>query len=161
MESLPVEIWLKIFCFLDYQNLAIAHQVCRKWKGVASDNNLWSNLFKERWGEDHAMFYAPVGSKSWKDVYEVQDRCHRVGLGLKIIREGGDYYLVHQGEIQRYLGSRSQRKGTSSCTLNTKREFNDEESQEEESRRGILDKILFFIGDLEVASTDAKRCREL
>jgi hypothetical protein len=84
-----------------------------------------------------------------------------VTKGLKIIREGGDYYLVHQGEIQRYLGSRSQRKGTSSCTLNTKRKFNDEESQEEKSRRGILDKILFFIGDLEVASTDAKRCREL
>jgi hypothetical protein len=84
-----------------------------------------------------------------------------VTRGLKIIREGGDYYLVHQGEIQRHLGSRRQRKGTSNCTLNTKGEFNDEGSQEEESRRGILDKILFFIGDLEVASTDAKRCREL
>ncbi|KAK4571122.1 hypothetical protein RGQ29_029806 [Quercus rubra] len=161
MESLPVEICLKIFCFLDHQNLAIAQQVCRKWKGLASDNNLWSNLFRERWGGDHAMFYAPVGSKSWKDVYEVQDRCHRVGLGLKIIREGGDYYLVHQGEIQRYLGSRRQRKGAISCTLDSQRDFSGEGSQEEGSCRGILDKILFFIGDLEVASTDAKRGRVL
>lgn len=47
---------------------------------MASENALWSDLFKERWGEDHAAFYAPVGSKSWKDVYEVQDRCDRIGL---------------------------------------------------------------------------------
>lgn len=128
---------------------------------MGSDNNLWSNLFRERWGEDLAMFYAPDDSKSWKDVYEVQDRGDRVGLGLKIIREGGDYYLVHQGEIQSYLGSRRQRKGASSCTLDTQREFSGEGSQEEGSCRGILDKILFFIGDLEVASTDAKRGKVL
>ena len=47
---------------------------------LASDNILWSNLFKERWGEDRAAFYAPTGLKSWKDVYEAQDRCDRVGL---------------------------------------------------------------------------------
>ena len=84
-----------------------------------------------------------------------------VTRGLKIIREGGDYYLVHQGEIQRYLGSRRQRKGAISCTLDSQRDFSGEGSQEEGSCRGILDKILFFIGDLEVASTDAKRGRVL
>ncbi|GMY07584.1 f-box/wd repeat-containing protein pof10 [Fagus crenata] len=108
-------------------------KVCRKWNVLGSDNNLWFNLFRERWGEDLAMFYAPDDSKSWKDVYEVQDHGDRVGLGLKIIREGGDYYLVHQGEIQSYLGSRRQRKGTSSCTLDTQREFSGEGSQEEGS----------------------------
>lgn len=84
--------------------------------------------------------------------------------GLKIIREGGDYYLVRQGEIQRYLGSRRQRKGLNGRALSLKREGSGEGSQEEEesaSCRGILDKILFFIGDLEVASTDAKRARVL
>jgi hypothetical protein len=45
-----------------------------------------------------------------------------VTRGLKIIREGGEYYLVHQGEeVQHYQSSRRQRKGTSSCTLNTKK----------------------------------------
>nr|XP_023893233.1 uncharacterized protein LOC112005210 isoform X1 [Quercus suber]XP_023893234.1 uncharacterized protein LOC112005210 isoform X1 [Quercus suber]XP_023912091.1 uncharacterized protein LOC112023700 [Quercus suber]XP_023912092.1 uncharacterized protein LOC112023700 [Quercus suber] len=87
----------------------------------------------------------------------VQNHGHRVGLGLKIIREGGDYYLVHHCEIQRCLGSRRQRKGASSCTLDSQRDFHGEESQEEGSCRGILDKILFFIGDLEVASIDGKR----
>ncbi|XP_031264085.1 uncharacterized protein LOC116122364 isoform X1 [Pistacia vera] len=157
MDRLSEDMCLKIFRFLDQQSLSTAHQaiwcrkVCRKWKVLASDNNLWCNLFKERWGGDRAAFYAPADSRSWKDVYEVQDRCDRVGLGLKIIREGIDYNLVHQGEVQRYLGSRSQR-GDDNCTSN---------SEEEESREGILNRILFFIRDLEVASTDAKRCRML
>ncbi|XP_027353311.1 uncharacterized protein LOC113863791 [Abrus precatorius] len=163
MEALPLEICTKIFGFLDYQHLAVAQQVCRKWKLIASDNALWSNLFKERWGGDHAAFYAPIGSKSWKDVYEVQDRCDRVGVGLKIIREGSDYYLVHQGEIQRYLGSRKNKEkatGHSYHTLKSEIDFTGEASlTEERSCRGILDKILFFIGDLEVAAADAKRSR--
>ena len=82
--------------------------------------------------------------------------------GLKITREGGDYYLVHQGEIQRYLGSRRQRKESNGSSLSSKRESHGEGSRrEEESHRGILDNILFFIGDLEAASSDAKRARVL
>ncbi|KAI4307063.1 hypothetical protein L6164_030293 [Bauhinia variegata] len=163
MERLPMDICQKIFCLLDYQHLALAQQVCRKWKLLTSDNDLWSNLFKERWGEDHATFHAPVGSKTWRDVYEVQDRCDRVGVGLKIIREGSDYYLVRQGEIQRYLGSRKNKKQVSSHSCHgssSERGFAGEGSLDEERCcRGILDKILFFIGDLEVASSDAKRSR--
>ncbi|XP_030460481.1 uncharacterized protein LOC115680785 [Syzygium oleosum] len=158
MERLPEELCSKIFCLLDHQNLATALQVCRKWKVLASANTLWSNLFKERWGEDRAAFYDPANSKSWKEVYEVQDRCDRVGLGLKIIREGGEYFIVHQGEIQHHLGSRT------SCPLGSKRHQNGEELRHGEAScrsQGILDRILFFIGDLEVASTDAKRCRVL
>lgn len=57
-------------------------KVCRKWKVLASDNMLWSKLFTERWGIDQAAFYAPnpLDSRSWKDVYETQDRGDRVGL---------------------------------------------------------------------------------
>lgn len=72
---------------------------------------------------------------------------------MKIIREGVDYYLVHQGEIQRHLGSRRQRKRDDICPANS--------TEEEKSSQGILDRILFFIGDLEVASADAKRGRLL
>ncbi|KAJ9174307.1 hypothetical protein P3X46_017344 [Hevea brasiliensis] len=160
MESLPADLCLKIFCWLDHQNLATAQQVCKKWKVLASDNVLWSNLFQDRWGGDRAAFYAPVDSKLWKHAYEVQDRCDRIGLGLKIIREGGDYYLVHQGEIQRYLGSRRKSKRATS-SQNSKAELTGDQFMkvEESCCRGILDKILFFIGDLEVASADAKRGR--
>ncbi|KAL7230066.1 hypothetical protein ACSBR2_008578 [Camellia fascicularis] len=163
MEILPTDVCMKIFGSLDHQNLATAQQVCRRWKVLASDNILWSNLFEERWGRDQAAFYAPVGLKSWKDMYEVQDRCDRVGLGLKIIREGGDYYLIHQGEIQRHLGSRRQQKGPNGCLLSSETDFvGGEGSLEEEPSLGILDKILFFLGDLESASSVcAKRSRKV
>ncbi|GFP88783.1 hypothetical protein PHJA_001022000, partial [Phtheirospermum japonicum] len=131
--------------------------VCRKWRDLASDNRLWSNLFKERWGIDRATFYAPVDSKSWKDVYIVQDRCDRVGLGLKIIREGDDYVLVHQGQIQRHLGSRQTESRASESINDGGRESTDEERPS----LSILDKILFFIGDMETASMHAKRSRLL
>ncbi|OVA20645.1 Secretory pathway Sec39 [Macleaya cordata] len=134
----------------------------RKWKSLTSENILWCNLFKERWGHDQAAFYAPIDSKTWKDVYEVQDRCDRVGLGLKIIREGADYYLVHQGEIQRHLGSRNGNKRVNDHSKFKRGRFTGEESFEgEQPCLSILDKILFFIGDLEVATSDAKRSRVL
>lgn len=157
MDGLPADLCLKIFCWLDHQNLATAQLVCKKWSVLASDNALWSNIFKERWGVDNATFYAPVHPKSWKDVYVVQNRCDRVGLGLKIVREGDHYYLVHQGEIQRYLGSR--RSETRAFDLlNSENGYSGTKS-EGEPCSSVLDRILFFIGDLESASLDAKRSR--
>ncbi|KAL9250213.1 F-box/WD repeat-containing protein [Drosera capensis] len=162
MDRLPVEICHRIFSLLDQQNLASAQQVCRKWKVLASDNNLWESLFNERWGEERSAFYAPTESKSWKDVYEVQDRCDRVGLGVKIVREGVDYYLIYRGEIQRHLGTRST---TNSSYLHDSRSQNGtieklgSDSEQEGTNHGVLDKILFFIGDLETASLEAKRSR--
>ncbi|KAK9129775.1 hypothetical protein Sjap_010262 [Stephania japonica] len=162
MIALPEDLCLKILCLLDHPNLAAAQQVCRKWRVLASDNKLWCNLFKDRWGEGQAAFFAPPDDcKSWKNVYEVQDRCDRVGLGLKIIREGSDYYLVHQGEILRYLGSRNcgrKRLSSHSNTLNGST-LDDSTKPLLEPCISILDKILFIIGDLEVATSSAKRKR--
>ncbi|KAI3800233.1 hypothetical protein L1987_35544 [Smallanthus sonchifolius] len=148
MENLPADLCLKVFSLLDHQDLVAAQQVCRKWNLVASENDLWSNLFKKRWGIDRAIFYAPIDSKSWKDVYAVQDRCDRVGLGLKIIREGDDYFLIHQGQIQKHLGSRTLQLGTETTSSGT--------VGRNDRQMGILDRILFFIGDLETASAPAK-----
>ncbi|KAK9164245.1 hypothetical protein Syun_005147 [Stephania yunnanensis] len=163
MDGLPEDLCLKILCLLDYPNLAAAQQVCRKWKVVASDNKLWRNLFKDRWGEGQAAFFDPSDdSKSWKNVYEVQDRCDRVGLGLKIIREGSDYYLVHQGEILRCLGSRNcgrKRLSTHSNTLNGSTLDDESTKPILDPCISILDKILFIIGDLEVATSSTKRKR--
>ncbi|GMH08867.1 hypothetical protein Nepgr_010707 [Nepenthes gracilis] len=162
MERLQVELCLKIFCFLDHQNLAVAQQVCRKWKDLASDDILWANLFRDRWGEDQASFYAPTKLNSWKHVYEVQDRCDRLGLGLRIIREGVDYYLIYQGEIQQHLGSSRPRNGLHHAReFSAPSDFNGEVLPQEERPPSydILEKILFFIGDLEVALVEAKRSR--
>ncbi|KAL8137524.1 hypothetical protein V2J09_003525 [Rumex salicifolius] len=144
METLPVEICSNIFRFLDYQNLAAAQQVCRKWKALASDEKLWANLFKERWGDDQAAFFSPSETQSWRHVYAVQDRCDRYGLGVKIIREGVDYYIISHGQIQRQLSSNRQLPCTSDAHTDV------------DGANCILDKILFFIGDLETATVEAK-----
>lgn len=69
--------------------------------------------------------------------------------GLKVVREGDDYYVVHQGEIQRCLGSR---RGKS----------NGEEGGAEERGREpqeVSEKMLFFLADLETACAHARRTR--
>ncbi|XP_035823259.1 uncharacterized protein [Zea mays] len=71
--------------------------------------------------------------------------------GVRIIREGKDYYLIYQGEIQRYLGSRQDTDGD--CGEDApRRDAGDEHRQ-------ISDRILFFLGDLEKACADAKRVK--
>ncbi|CAL5018920.1 unnamed protein product [Urochloa decumbens] len=153
MDWLPGELCLKIFQLLDHQSLASAPQVCRKWRALTSDDELWRKLFSDRWGADAAAFYAPEGSKSWKDVFVVQDRCDRYGLGVRIIREGKDYYLIYQGEIQRYLGSRQDTDGDGDNGKNQPRQDAADE------QRQISNQILFFLGDLEAACADAKRVK--
>ncbi|KAK8462851.1 hypothetical protein SEVIR_1G281300v4 [Setaria viridis] len=126
--------------------------VCRKWRALTSDDELWRKLFSDRWGADAGAFYAPEGSKSWKDVFVVQDRCDRYGLGVRIIREGKDYYLIYQGEIQRYLGSRQDTDGDGGGKDAPRQDAEDEQRQ-------ISNRILFFLGDLEAACADAKRVK--
>lgn len=77
--------------------------------------------------------------------------------GLKIICEGDECYLVHQGEIQRHLASRKQQMLSNQ---HSDGELAAETSlADSEPSVGILDKILFFLGDLEAASVQAKRAR--
>lgn len=78
---------------------------------------------------------------------------------MKIIREGVDYYLIYRGEIQRHLGPKRQREEQDANTLSRQGELTQEGSLVGGPSYGILEKILFFIGDLEVASTEAKRSR--
>lgn len=83
--------------------------------------------------------------------------CHNcIFRGLKIVREGDDYFIVHQGEIQRYLGSRQPESRAIDSSNNRL-----VSADEEQPCSSILDKILFFIGDMETASVHAKRSRLL
>uniref|UniRef100_A0A0A9E855 Uncharacterized protein n=1 Tax=Arundo donax TaxID=35708 RepID=A0A0A9E855_ARUDO len=70
--------------------------------------------------------------------------------GVRIIREGSDYYLIYQGEIQRFLGSRQD----TDCDGKNAPGQNAEEEQWQ-----VSDRILFFLGDLEAACADAKRVK--
>jgi len=149
--SVPEFRFGEIHIALDWDDAAPS-SVCRKWRALTSDDELWRKLFSDRWGTDAAAFYAPEGSKSWKDVFVVQDRCDRYGLGVRIIREGKDYYLIYQGEIQRYLGSRQDTDGDGGKDA-------PRQDAEDDEQRQIANRILFFLGDLEAACADAKRVK--
>ena len=73
--------------------------------------------------------------------------CHVLLRGVRIIREGKDYYLIYQGEIQRYLGSRQDTDGDGG------------KDAQDDGQRLISNRILFFLGDLEAACADAKRVK--
>lgn len=107
-------------------------------------------------------------------TYEIQDRCDRLGLGVAITCEGSDYYIVYQGEIQRWLGSskktaeakyRQPNSETANDTLgisnvnDTTEGENIDRSVKKGPCPGLFDKILFFVGDLECASRKVKRFR--
>ena len=78
--SVPEFRFGEIHIALDWDDAAGPSSVCRKWRALTSDDELWRKLFTDRWGPDAAAFYAPEGSKPWKDVFVVQDRCDRYGL---------------------------------------------------------------------------------
>ncbi|RWW81138.1 hypothetical protein BHE74_00010491 [Ensete ventricosum] len=68
--------------------------------------------------------------------------------GLRIITEGNDYYLIHQGEIQKSLGMCNLRNESCDDVAPL------QDVRERHSR--IPDTILFFLGDLEAACAAAK-----
>lgn len=49
-----VDLLLQLTISYSLCNLLL--EVCRKWNSLASDNILWSNLFKERWGKTMLHF---------------------------------------------------------------------------------------------------------
>lgn len=164
MDELPAELCLRIFSMLDYRHLACAALVCRSWSNQSGQADLWQRLYKQRWGE---VNFNCSKFKSWKAAYEAQDRCERVGKDMGITREGLDYFLVHEGKLLRFLGScKSQQRGLVDGIV-----YDVEEKQQMQvpaplpmegghaSQEGLVDKLLFFLGDLEYATRKPKRNR--
>ncbi|RZR89942.1 hypothetical protein BHM03_00017763 [Ensete ventricosum] len=83
------ELWSELFKTRWGSDFAASYAPTRgskSWKDVyavrlaSEDDASWYRQFKKRWGSSNAVFYAPRGSKNWKDVYEAHDRCDLIGL---------------------------------------------------------------------------------
>jgi hypothetical protein len=100
------------------------------------------------------LFYCCRATFVWPVTCECEcDRAAFFLRGVRIIREGKDYYLIYQGEIQRYLGSRQDTDTDGDCGKDAPRQDAGDE------HRQISNRILFFLGDLEKACADAKRVK--
>ncbi|TPX39885.1 hypothetical protein SeMB42_g06200 [Synchytrium endobioticum] len=55
LNSLPTELRLQIFSFLDVSQLLKASMVCKKWNDLAYDGNLWGKI-------DLALYYTYIGA---------------------------------------------------------------------------------------------------
>eukprot|EP00250_Pteridium_aquilinum_P015476 c22604_g1_i2 orf=251-709(-) len=90
--------------------------------------------------------------------------CYR---DISITREGFDYFLVHEGRLLRLLGScKSQKQGLDDivCGVGEKQSIHIPAAlplQEKNtvSQEGLVDKLFFFLGDLEYATRKPKRTR--
>lgn len=186
MEELPVELFSRIFSVLDYRHLASAALVCKSWSSHSGQADLWQRLYVERWGEGNSTCFKSGKFKTWKAAYEAQDRCERVGMHMTVTREGFDYFMVYKGEILRFLGScknescqRSMDSQQSTVVLGKEQlvpaflnstsessclSLNEElilgdRVEHASPQDGLVDRLLFFLGDLEYAMRETKRHR--
>lgn len=161
MDELPSELFLRILSLLDYRHLANVALVCRSWSSQSREAGLWQRLYEQRWGNKTSN---PSKFKTWKAAYESQDRCERIGMDVSITREGLDYLLVHEGRLLRLLGSRKSQKQCLNEIVSKKQPIHTapllpSKCKPSGSREGLVNELLFFLGDLEYATRKTKRIK--
>ncbi|MCO5568189.1 hypothetical protein L7F22_021885 [Adiantum nelumboides] len=159
MDDLPSDLFLRILSLLDYRHLANVAQVCRSWYSVSAQAHLWQRLYEQRWGKGTCALRQ---STSWKTAFEARDRCQRIGMDVHIAREGLDYFLVHEGRLLRFPGTRRSQEQGPNDEVCERRLIHRQTSLPSQcapsgSEEGLIDNLLFFLGDLEHAMRKPKR----
>ena len=82
---------------------------------------------------------------------------------MNITREGLDYFLVHEGKLLRFLGTCNNKQRESVKNEEEKQQVQVPsvivEKDDTTSQEGLVDKLLFFLGDLEYATRQQKKNR--
>lgn len=78
---------------------------------------------------------------------------------MRVIREGGKYYFIIQGKIHSYFGTREERRVLKSRQWSGHNVSYEHHPFPIQMARGILDRIIFCMGDMETAQAEAKRAR--
>ena len=82
---------------------------------------------------------------------------------MNITREGLDYFLVHEGKLLRFLGTCKNKQRESVKNEETKQQVQvplvTVEKDDATSQEGLVDKLFFFLGDLEYATRQQKKNR--
>jgi ankyrin repeat protein len=65
---LPTEIQIRIISQLDYKSLDVVGQVCRAWRFISSDQNMWRKQMQQAFGIPSDTLSAELSSASWRRV---------------------------------------------------------------------------------------------
>lgn len=60
MNFLPPELLEHIFKFLPISALGTVAQVCKTWRDLAYDDEVWEEAYVRRWGKDDALTQATI-----------------------------------------------------------------------------------------------------
>ncbi len=95
---LPVEIILAIMSFLDARDVCRVSRVCRLWRVLGEDPQLWKRCCDVRW-DTRLLENSKPACKSWKWLFACKARVfapgeRRDGQGTSVLPNGNTY----QGE---------------------------------------------------------------
>ncbi|XP_064650003.1 F-box/WD repeat-containing protein 5-like [Lineus longissimus] len=100
-QKLPDDILLKIFTYLQAQQLLVISQVCRSWSRVAYDELIWKDLFYRYWKIKRSIPMAP-DKYSWREEFQ-RLYAHTPLLESEVIKQHTDQVLhvsfSHNGEM--------------------------------------------------------------
>lgn len=112
IATLPVEISLKILCYLDCQSLCNAAQVSRKWKELADDDRVWHHMCEQH----------------------IDRKCPNCGWGLPLM------FMKRAQEIHSDDGEAARNGNDDACVKRRKREVKKRPWKSVYSERYLLEK---------------------
>lgn len=112
IATLPVEISLKILCYLDCQSLCNAAQVSRKWKELADDDRVWHHMCEQH----------------------IDRKCPNCGWGLPLM------YMKRAQEIHSDADAETARDSDGACVKRRKTEVKKRPWKSVYSERYLLEK---------------------
>jgi len=128
-RSMPFNLALKIFSYLDTRSLCRACRVCKSWKALGENDRLWQDLVKLRW-----KINEKEQIKNWKKSYQSKMRV----FNHDQIKHGAGIYTYRNGNTYEGEWENNQRHGYGRMIYNAKATALDFyiESYEGEWKRG-------------------------
>ena len=99
---------LRIFAFLDHNDLVSVSQVCTRWYDLTGDNNLWRRLFENQTWDFPLNSVSP--QSTWKDMF-IRQHKHEKNKGVSPVADELPAALVRvadaEDDSQQVVGSSS------------------------------------------------------
>lgn len=75
LADLPVELLLVVLSFLDFQTLETAGSVCKRWREITNNNDLWKEIFYNRL--HRVVFSSLTRSHNWRTEFTLRQEVLR------------------------------------------------------------------------------------